>query len=110
MNRGDTASRRGLAIALAALTSGLGVVMPVVDRVDVSPDPVAESEHTPGECLQGHDHLICSQVGANHAATVIRQETANAHTLIFAIGAQSLATPPQRTLPEGHPSRAPPRV
>lgn len=108
MNRGDTASRRGLAIALTALTIVLGVAVPAVDRAELSPSPIVESEHAPGECVRGHDHLICNQVGANHATTVVQQEAPGARPFIIALGHQWSATPPQRTLPEGHPSRAPP--
>ena len=110
MKAGDTASRRGLAIALTALTIVLGVTVPVVDRFDLSPDPVVESDHAPGECVRGHDHLICNQVGANHAVTVASHEGWGTRPSVEASGHRRTATPRQQTLPRGHRSRAPPAV
>ena len=110
MNSGDTISRRCFNTALAALMLTLSVVLPVLDRVDVTPEPVAESGHTPAECLQGHDHSICTQVGANHAAATPESGRHHQDMVYRLVSLTSRPAPVQTTLPEGHPSRAPPTV
>lgn len=54
---------------MATLTLALSVAVPLLERADLSLDPVAESAHEPGTCAKGHDHTICTQVGANVALT-----------------------------------------
>ena len=48
----------------------LGVVIPVLERAETVNEPVAESEHNPATCPSGHDHTVCTQVGANLPARV----------------------------------------
>ena len=60
--------RRAVASPLAALLLTLSVAVPVMERADVSHAPAVESEHQPGTCPAPHDHTVCTQVGANHAA------------------------------------------
>jgi hypothetical protein len=110
MNRGDAILRRCFATALAALMVTLSVVMPVLDRVDVSPYPVAETEHTPTECLEGHDHLICGQIGANHAAAASDPGRHHGHRIERLVTWQLGPGATQALLPEANPSRAPPKA
>ncbi len=67
MNPGGRAIRRVFATLLATLTLVLSVAIPLLERADLSLNPVAESEHDPGSCAPAHDHTICTQVGANVA-------------------------------------------
>jgi hypothetical protein len=43
----------------------LSVVVPVMEQGSLFDRPVVEREHEPGECPSGHDHTICTQMGAN---------------------------------------------
>lgn len=45
----------------------LSVAVPILEQGSLFHHPVAESAHEPGECPSGHDHTICTQVGANLA-------------------------------------------
>ena len=68
MNRRNRRRRTAVAAPLAALLLTLSVAVPVVERADLTHEPVVESEHQPDSCPAPHDHTICTQVGANHAA------------------------------------------
>jgi hypothetical protein len=68
MTRTRRSFRAALASPLAAVLLTLSVVVPVMDRADFAHAPVVESEHQPGSCPTPHDHTVCTQVGANHAA------------------------------------------
>ena len=110
MNRESKISRRCLATALAALMLTLSVVMPVLDRADIAPEPVAESGHVPAECLQGHDHSICTLVGANHSAASVASNRHQQHLLHTLASLTPRLAIVQPTILEGPPSRAPPKV
>jgi len=84
--------------------------MPVLDRADIAAEPVAESHHDPAECLQGHDHGICTQVGANHAAPTGTQPLRQPTEVARASEASRTQPPSPSLLAVGNPSRAPPRV
>ena len=61
--------RRGAVTApLATLMLLLSVAVPLVERADFIAETVVESEHDPANCPTPHDHTVCTQVGANHAA------------------------------------------
>ncbi len=57
-----------MATPLAVVLLALSVAVPVMERADLTHVPVVESEHEPGSCPTPHDHTICTQVSANHAA------------------------------------------
>jgi hypothetical protein len=61
--------RRVLAPTLAALCFASTVVAPLLDADDQGHGSVLESKHDASTCLRGHDHTICTQVGANAGAT-----------------------------------------
>ncbi|MBW3533900.1 MAG: hypothetical protein KY453_01570 [Gemmatimonadetes bacterium] len=66
--------RRLLSPLLASAMLVLSVAVPVLDTDRVSFAPVVESEHAPDQCVAGHDHTLCAQVGASRtlAASEIR--------------------------------------
>ncbi len=68
MNPLHRSTRRAVAAPLTALLLTLSVAVPLVERADLGHTPVVESEHQPGSCPTPHDHTVCTQVGANHAA------------------------------------------
>ena len=49
----------------------LSIAVPVLERADLADEPVVESEHNPAECPPGHDHTICTLVGANLSRTML---------------------------------------
>ena len=110
MNRERTISRRCLATALAAVMLTLSIVMPVLDRGDIADEPVAESEHVPAECLQGHDHSICTLVGSNHAAAAPASGGHQQQRLHRLASLTPRLANVRSAILEGPPSRAPPRV
>jgi hypothetical protein len=68
MIRAKRRNRTVVAAPLASLLLTLSVAVPIVERADLTHAPVVESEHQPGSCPAPHDHTVCTQVGANHAA------------------------------------------
>lgn len=59
--------RMGIATVISVLMLTLSVAVPVLEKGALFSHPVAEAEHNPGECPAGHDHTVCTQVGANFA-------------------------------------------
>lgn len=57
--------RRGMSVGISLLMLTLSVVVPVLERGSIFDRPVVEREHNPGDCPSGHDHTVCTQVGAN---------------------------------------------
>lgn len=106
----DTLLGRCFATALIALMLTLSAVVPVMDRGEFSSGPVAESEHVAAECFRGHDHSICTQVGANQAVATPDSGRHQLHQIHRVVSMTSRPAPVRATLPEGHPSRAPPAV
>jgi hypothetical protein len=68
MRRANRLYRTTVATPLAVVLLALSVAVPVMERADLTHVPVVESEHEPGSCPTPHDHTICTQVSANHAA------------------------------------------
>jgi hypothetical protein len=60
--------RTAVAAPLCALLLTLSVAVPLVERADISHAPAVESEHQPDACPRPHDHTVCTQLRANHAA------------------------------------------
>ncbi len=59
--------RMGIAAVISALMLTLSVAVPVLEQGALFSHPVAEAEHNLGECPSGHDHTVCTQMGANFA-------------------------------------------
>lgn len=57
----------GIAAVISVLMLTLSIAVPVLEQGALFSHPVAEAEHNPGECPSGHDHTVCTQVGANFA-------------------------------------------
>ncbi len=100
--------RKGVSVGISLLMLTLSVAVPLLEQSDFENEPVAESEHNPGECPTGHDHTICTQVGANLSIVAAHGEQhLDGRLLVVAspTHARGLAI---ATFDEGHPSRAPP--
>jgi len=100
--------RKAVSIGIASLLLVTGVVVPILERLDLSGEVVVESPHEPGACHNAHDHTICTQVSAN-ASLSSRPELR-----VLVVQEIGLTTPTDgpeiasAAFPEGHPSRAPP--
>ena len=63
--------QRLLAGLLAVAALALGPAVSVLDAEEGKHGPVMESAHDAAECVHGHDHSICTQVGANVGRTTV---------------------------------------
>ena len=99
---------KGVSAGITLLMLTLSVAIPTLERSELANGPVAESEHDPGACPTGHDHTICTQVGANLAAPASGQERELAFALLPAGMPSWTPAIASGALSEGHPSRAPP--
>lgn len=54
---------------LAAVCFTSTVVPQLLDAADANHGPVLESKHDAATCPRGHDHTLCTQVGANLGVT-----------------------------------------
>ena len=101
-------TRKHLTAGITLLMLVMSVAVPVLERAELVNEPVAESAHDPGECPTGHDHTVCTQVGANLSAPA----AGNVRELSAAVLSVTLPTdaPEGRSdlFEIGHPSRAPP--
>jgi len=93
-------------IALVLLT--LAVVVPVMERADLSRAPVIESEHEPGSCPAPHDHRICTQVSANHAAPGSDRRTSPSEAVRVIRSSERDDHAPDARSERSAPARAPP--
>lgn len=66
--------RRALSPLLAVLVIGSGLVAPVLDGGGAH-GAALEAEHHPSACVRGHDHTVCTQLGANRLAPAEGAET-----------------------------------
>jgi len=59
----------GLRKPVSALLTGAllatSLLVPLLDRAGAASTPALETEHHASTCVVGHDHTICTQVGAN---------------------------------------------
>lgn len=108
MKPGGRAIRRVFATLLATLTLVLSVAIPLLERADLSLDPVAESQHDPGSCAPAHDHTICTQVGANVALTSGPIHPRGPAGVSVAPPADGKPMRLARAWAQGHPARGPP--
>lgn len=100
--------RTGLATGISVLMLALSVAVPVLEQSELFAHPVAEAEHNPGECPSGHDHTVCTQVGANLAfeGRAVDSPEASGATSVARRGDDGL--PVVRIWNPGTRSRAPP--
>jgi len=96
------------AIGVSMLMLTLSIAVPVLERADLADEPVVESEHNPAECPPGHDHTICTLVGANlsAASTVDDHPGAGGVVHLALLGDRPAVV--LAAFDEAHPSRAPP--
>lgn len=66
--------RRAIAAPVLLLTSLAGVSGPFLELADIPTATAIEAEHDPGRCPAPHDHRVCAQVAANHAASSSRSD------------------------------------
>jgi hypothetical protein len=102
--------RKALSATLSVLMLTLSTAVPLLDRAEVTEHTVIESGHDPATCPRGHDHTICTQVGANLSAVAARTE--RTPTRIAVTAAPPNEPPPSHrsVYSEGYPSRAPPSI
>lgn len=108
MNRSRDILRQSLTAVLATLMLTLSVAQPVLGVADLAHQAAVESQHDPGDCPQGHDHTICTQLGANYAApssvAVRGQDRPTTHVVL----PNRFVAPVLAVLRDGNPTRAPP--
>jgi len=108
MNTRRDKIRKHLAVGISLFMLVMSVAVPVLERAELFNEPVAESAHDPGECPTGHDHTICTQVGANLSAPAEGHSRGLA-TSVVRVALPTHALAGRSSLFEvGHPSRAPP--
>lgn len=107
MNRDRPLSRCLLGGILAALLPVLGTAVPLLDGGGSAHRTVLEAQHEPGTCPTGHDHTICTQVGANLAAPAPSPDAARPFA-VHQLPATAEAVPNHPSALLGPPSRAPP--
>lgn len=98
----------GLAAGISVLMLTLSVAVPVLEQGALFAQPVAESEHNSGECPSGHDHTVCTQVGANLALKGHAVESPEAPSGVAFSRRQGDAIPTARAWDPSNRSRAPP--
>jgi len=101
-------TRRTFAVWLSALMVALSVAVPLVERADLDHHERWESEHSPGVC--GHDHTICTQVGANLSLPSHTGIPSPVLRIVRATRRSGLHFSDRRIRREGNPTRAPPSV
>lgn len=99
--------RRALSPLLAVLILGTGVVAPALDRGGVH-GAALEAEHHPSACVRGHDHTICTQLGASRLAPAGGAETPTSAPILAIPLPSVVGLPSQPTLFAHHHARAPP--
>lgn len=102
--------RRVPGALLATLTLVLSVAVPLMERADLSLEPVAESAHDPATCAPSHDHTICTQVGANVALASGPVHQQGSLEVSGTLALEATDTRPSSGWTEGHPVRGPPHV
>jgi hypothetical protein len=104
---GDLA-RKSASFGIPLLMLTLSVAVPVLERADLGNELAAESEHNPATCPTGHDHTVCTQVGANLALASTGQARRIAHAVVTVAAPRQAPLQVSNAVADGHPSRAPP--
>jgi len=107
MNGTSDQIRRTVSTVLAALMLTLSVAVPQMDRGEVTGALAVESHHS-SACPHGHDHRLCTQVGANFSFVTSAYRPRVAPVVLHTTPPATPATRAFRPFQEGPPSRAPP--
>lgn len=102
--------RQVFGTCLSALIVLLSVAVPVLERADLLRETAVESQHHAASCAPGHDHTLCTQVGASHALPSRQDLRVGVTPFVGGSVAGPLASVFVPVLVDGHPTRAPPSV
>jgi hypothetical protein len=91
-----------------ALIVTLSVAVPVLERADLARTTAFESRHDPVACSPGHNHTLCTQVGASHAIPSRQDLRVGVSPFVGSTVARRTGAAFVPVLPDGHPTRAPP--
>lgn len=108
MNPIDRRTRRILAPLLGGLLLVTSVAVPLLDRTASGPAAALETEHHAATCVRGHDHTICTQVGANLPVMDGGHPRPPGERLRRFLAVPAIAHAPTRSEADPNPSRAPP--
>ena len=108
MKRTAGPARKGASLGISLLMLTLSLAISLLDGSEPGHRPVVESEHDPARCPTGHDHTICTQVGANLSAPSRIQEHRLAYAVVPFATPTETPTTVSAAFSEGHPARAPP--
>lgn len=110
MRRHRSPAPRPFSVVITALLLAVSFAVPVLDGPELLGQLVVETQHEPGECPTGHDHSVCTQVGANMSfpGEVAQRAEFDAFTVVRVT--VDLGPGATEVFHIGHPSRAPPRI
>lgn len=100
--------RRGIALGISLLMLTLSIAVPLMEQSELVNSPVVESEHNPAECPSGHDHTVCTQVGANLSVLVGNEAWPTTGSLVAIRAFGEFEDAASSAFEEGHPARAQP--
>jgi len=110
MNRRQRGIQRVLGTSLTTLIVALSVAVPVLERADLARETALESQHDPATCSPGHNHTLCTQVGASHALPSRQDLRVGGSPFVGGPVAGHIYSVFVTVLADGHPTRAPPSV
>jgi hypothetical protein len=108
MNNKRSFVRTTVSAGLAVLLLVLNVAIPALESAESFGPVGIESAHDAGRCGDGHDHRICTQVGANLSLSASTYDHRTTHVTLRSALPVDPASTIHRTFLEGPPSRAPP--
>ena len=108
MEASGNAARKGLGLLIWAVMLSLSVAIPILERAEISAEPVAESEHNPATCPPAHDHTLCTQVSTQLLASSGGSTCAVMGTVLGTALRPEMDICVARTPLHANPSRAPP--
>jgi len=88
----------------------MSVLVPVLERADLAREAAFESQHHAATCSPGHNHTLCTQVGASHALPSRQDLRVGVSPFVGGAVAGHLRSVFVPVLAEGHPTRAPPSI
>ena len=100
--------RKSVSVGLSLLLLTLSAAVPVLERSELVHEPVVESEHKPGECPSGHDHTVCTQVGANLSVAADGPDHSPMRAAVRSAASPTVVVAVREGHDQGHRSRAPP--
>jgi hypothetical protein len=98
----------GLMLMVFSLVPGLAV--PLIEAGAFSARVTIESEHDPANCAYGHDHRVCTQIGANLWHGSEPGGRSIGHVPVERVLVLELRSAADRDQESGPPARAPPRI